>query len=113
MTFREAHQTSKLFLSVFSIVMLICLNWKFTKNFRKSFNSVFSTYADKQCSIPFFKLIDFCALDVCLLLVFNSLEEKEAAFLAKKKALTNDISRLEELYEGFMAKFPHLRFEYR
>ncbi|XP_065517264.1 structural maintenance of chromosomes protein 2 [Lathamus discolor] len=40
-------------------------------------------------------------------------EEKEAAFLAKKKTLTNDISRLKELHEGFMAKFPLLRFEYR
>ncbi|XP_061224788.1 LOW QUALITY PROTEIN: structural maintenance of chromosomes protein 2 [Neopsephotus bourkii] len=40
-------------------------------------------------------------------------EEKEAAFLAKKKALTNDISRLKELHVGFIAKFPLLRFEYR
>ncbi|XP_010017174.1 PREDICTED: structural maintenance of chromosomes protein 2 [Nestor notabilis] len=40
-------------------------------------------------------------------------EEKEAAFLAKKKALTNDINRLKELHESFMGKFPHLRFEYK
>ncbi|XP_029859166.1 structural maintenance of chromosomes protein 2 isoform X2 [Aquila chrysaetos chrysaetos] len=40
-------------------------------------------------------------------------EEKEATLLAKKKALTHDISRLRELYEGLMAKFPHLHFEYK
>ncbi|KAM4640379.1 structural maintenance of chromosomes protein 2 isoform 3-T18 [Amazona ochrocephala] len=40
-------------------------------------------------------------------------ENKEAAFLAKKKALTNDIRRLKELCEGFMAKFPYLWFEYK
>ncbi|KFQ68940.1 Structural maintenance of chromosomes protein 2, partial [Phaethon lepturus] len=40
-------------------------------------------------------------------------EEKEEALLAKKKALTCDISQLRELYEGLMAKFPHLQFEYR
>ncbi|KFZ51483.1 Structural maintenance of chromosomes protein 2, partial [Podiceps cristatus] len=40
-------------------------------------------------------------------------EEKEQALLAKKKALTRDISQLRELYEGLMAKFPHLQFEYK
>ncbi|NXS60313.1 SMC2 protein, partial [Brachypteracias leptosomus] len=40
-------------------------------------------------------------------------EEKEEALLAKKVALTQDISRLRELYEGLVAKFPHLRFEYK
>ncbi|XP_065717437.1 structural maintenance of chromosomes protein 2 isoform X1 [Patagioenas fasciata] len=45
--------------------------------------------------------------------MLNYEEEKEAALLAKKKALTSDISRLRELYEGLMAKFPHLRFEYK
>uniref|UniRef100_A0A8B9J099 Structural maintenance of chromosomes protein 2 n=1 Tax=Amazona collaria TaxID=241587 RepID=A0A8B9J099_9PSIT len=40
-------------------------------------------------------------------------EKKEAAFLAKKKALTNDIRRLKELCEGFTAKFPYLWFEYK
>ncbi|NXI35787.1 SMC2 protein, partial [Galbula dea] len=43
----------------------------------------------------------------------NYEEEKEAALLAKKKTLTCDISRLRELYESFMAKFPHLQFEYK
>ncbi|NXP17002.1 SMC2 protein, partial [Scytalopus superciliaris] len=43
----------------------------------------------------------------------NYTEEKEEALVAKKKALTSDISRLRELYEGLMAKFPHLRFEYK
>ncbi|NXJ56164.1 SMC2 protein, partial [Spizaetus tyrannus] len=45
--------------------------------------------------------------------MLNYEEEKEAALLAKKKALTHDISRLRELYEGLMAKFPHLHFEYK
>uniref|UniRef100_A0A8C6IY59 Structural maintenance of chromosomes protein 2 n=1 Tax=Melopsittacus undulatus TaxID=13146 RepID=A0A8C6IY59_MELUD len=40
-------------------------------------------------------------------------EDKEAAFLAKKKTLANDINRLKELHDSFMAKFPLLRFEYR
>nr|XP_009505858.1 PREDICTED: structural maintenance of chromosomes protein 2 [Phalacrocorax carbo] len=43
----------------------------------------------------------------------NYEEGKEETLLAKKKALTCDISRLKQLYEGLMAKFPHLRFEYR
>ncbi|NWR66826.1 SMC2 protein, partial [Bucorvus abyssinicus] len=43
----------------------------------------------------------------------NYEEEKEEALLAKKKALTHDITQLRELYEGLMAKFPHLQFEYR
>ncbi|NXG94617.1 SMC2 protein, partial [Stercorarius parasiticus] len=43
----------------------------------------------------------------------NYEEKKEAALLAKKKELTSDISRLKELYEGLMAKFPHLQFEYK
>ncbi|XP_071436184.1 structural maintenance of chromosomes protein 2 [Pithys albifrons albifrons] len=43
----------------------------------------------------------------------NYTEEKEEALVAKKKALTSDISRLRELYEGLMAKFPHLQFEYK
>ncbi|NXY77081.1 SMC2 protein, partial [Glareola pratincola] len=43
----------------------------------------------------------------------NYEENKEAALLAKKKELTSDISRLKELYEGLMAKFPHLQFEYK
>ncbi|NWQ69910.1 SMC2 protein, partial [Neopipo cinnamomea] len=43
----------------------------------------------------------------------NYTEEKEATLPAKKKALTSDISRLRELYEGLMAKFPHLQFEYK
>ncbi|KAK2521489.1 Smc2 [Columba livia] len=45
--------------------------------------------------------------------MLNYEEEKEATLLARKKALTSDISRLRELYEGLMAKFPHLRFEYK
>ncbi|XP_014811914.1 PREDICTED: structural maintenance of chromosomes protein 2 [Calidris pugnax] len=45
--------------------------------------------------------------------MLNYEEGKEAALLAKKKELTNDISRLRELYEGLMAKFPHLQFEYK
>jgi len=40
-------------------------------------------------------------------------EEKEAALLAKKKTLTRDISQLRGLYEGLMAKFPNLQFEYK
>ncbi|KAM6187299.1 structural maintenance of chromosomes protein 2 isoform 1-T1 [Sarcoramphus papa] len=43
----------------------------------------------------------------------NHEEEKEEALLAKKKALTHDISCLRELYEGLMAKFPHVQFEYK
>ncbi|NXG23330.1 SMC2 protein, partial [Grallaria varia] len=43
----------------------------------------------------------------------NYTEEKDEALVAKKKALTSDISRLRELYEGLMAKFPHLQFEYK
>ncbi|NXF80379.1 SMC2 protein, partial [Sclerurus mexicanus] len=43
----------------------------------------------------------------------NYTEEKEEALVAKKKALISDISRLRELYEGLMAKFPHLQFEYK
>ncbi|NXJ98306.1 SMC2 protein, partial [Corythaixoides concolor] len=43
----------------------------------------------------------------------NYEEETEAALLGKKKTLTHDISRLRELYEGLMAKFPHLQFEYK
>ncbi|NXN74643.1 SMC2 protein, partial [Himantopus himantopus] len=43
----------------------------------------------------------------------NYEEEKEAVLLAKKKALTSEIKRLRELYEGLMAKFPHLQFEYK
>ncbi|XP_063176180.1 structural maintenance of chromosomes protein 2 isoform X2 [Chroicocephalus ridibundus] len=43
----------------------------------------------------------------------NYEEKKEAALSAKKKELTSDISRLKELYERLMAKFPHLRFEYK
>ncbi|NXO57529.1 SMC2 protein, partial [Aramus guarauna] len=42
----------------------------------------------------------------------NYEEEKEEVLLAKKKALTLDISRLRQLYEGLMAKFPHIQFEY-
>ncbi|XP_025958908.2 structural maintenance of chromosomes protein 2 [Dromaius novaehollandiae] len=38
---------------------------------------------------------------------------KEETLLAKKKELTRDISRLRELYEGLMAKFPNLHFEYK
>ncbi|NXN33892.1 SMC2 protein, partial [Nycticryphes semicollaris] len=40
-------------------------------------------------------------------------EGKEAALLAKKKELTDDISRLRELHEVLMTKFPHLQFEYK
>ncbi|KAM9367980.1 structural maintenance of chromosomes protein 2 [Phaethornis superciliosus] len=43
----------------------------------------------------------------------NYQEEKEEALLAKKNALTRDISQLRELYEGLMAKFPQLQFEYK
>ncbi|XP_009813715.2 structural maintenance of chromosomes protein 2 [Gavia stellata] len=43
----------------------------------------------------------------------NYEEEKEEALLAKKKTLIRDISRLRELYEGLMAKFPQLQFEYK
>ncbi|NWU54342.1 SMC2 protein, partial [Dromas ardeola] len=43
----------------------------------------------------------------------NYEEKKEAALLAKKKELTHDIGRLKELFEGLMAKFPHLQFEYK
>ncbi|XP_067172113.1 structural maintenance of chromosomes protein 2 [Apteryx mantelli] len=38
---------------------------------------------------------------------------KEETLLAKKKELTRDISRLRELYEGLMARFPNLHFEYK
>ncbi|XP_025917334.1 structural maintenance of chromosomes protein 2 [Apteryx rowi] len=38
---------------------------------------------------------------------------KEETLLAKKKELTRDISRLRELYEGLMARFPSLHFEYK
>ncbi|XP_009958853.1 PREDICTED: structural maintenance of chromosomes protein 2, partial [Leptosomus discolor] len=40
-------------------------------------------------------------------------EEKEEDLLAKKKILDCDISRLRELCEHLMAKFPYLRFEYK
>ncbi|NXA24941.1 SMC2 protein, partial [Ibidorhyncha struthersii] len=43
----------------------------------------------------------------------NYEEEKEAVLLGRKKALTSEIKRLRELYEGLMAKFPHLQFEYK
>ncbi|NXK91437.1 SMC2 protein, partial [Formicarius rufipectus] len=43
----------------------------------------------------------------------NYTEEKEEALVAKKKALTSGIRHLRELYEGLMAKFPHLQFEYK
>ncbi|NWT01268.1 SMC2 protein, partial [Mionectes macconnelli] len=43
----------------------------------------------------------------------NYTEEKEATLPAKRKALTSDISRLRELREGLMAKFPQLQFEYK
>ncbi|NXM36359.1 SMC2 protein, partial [Oxyruncus cristatus] len=43
----------------------------------------------------------------------NYTEEREAVLPAKKKALASDISRLRELHEGLMAKFPHLQFEYK
>ncbi|NXJ67109.1 SMC2 protein, partial [Rostratula benghalensis] len=45
--------------------------------------------------------------------MLNYEEGEEAALLAKKAALTNDISRLTELHEGLMARFPHLQFEYQ
>ncbi|NXI67638.1 SMC2 protein, partial [Anseranas semipalmata] len=40
-------------------------------------------------------------------------DAKQGALLAKKKALIFDISRLKELHEGLVAKFPHLHFEYK
>uniref|UniRef100_A0A6G1RN33 Structural maintenance of chromosomes protein n=1 Tax=Hypotaenidia okinawae TaxID=2861861 RepID=A0A6G1RN33_9GRUI len=40
-------------------------------------------------------------------------EKKEEDLLAKKKTLTAEISQLRQLYEGLMAKFPQLRFEYK
>ncbi|KAM4753352.1 structural maintenance of chromosomes protein 2 [Cyanocitta cristata] len=43
----------------------------------------------------------------------NYSEEKGEALLAKKKALISDISRLRELSENLMAKFPHLHFTYK
>ncbi|NXU97991.1 SMC2 protein, partial [Cettia cetti] len=43
----------------------------------------------------------------------NYSEEKVEALLAKKKALISDISRLRELSENLMAKFPHLQFTYK
>ncbi|NWW07406.1 SMC2 protein, partial [Oreocharis arfaki] len=43
----------------------------------------------------------------------NYSEEKGEALLAKKKALISDISRLRELSESLMAKFPHLQFTYK
>ncbi|NXE11058.1 SMC2 protein, partial [Lophotis ruficrista] len=43
----------------------------------------------------------------------NYEEAKEEALLAKRQALTRDISRLRELYEDLMAKFPHLQFDYK
>ncbi|NXP34119.1 SMC2 protein, partial [Leiothrix lutea] len=43
----------------------------------------------------------------------NYSEEKGEALLAKKKALISDISRLRELNENLMAKFPHLQFTYK
>ncbi|NWY29493.1 SMC2 protein, partial [Pheucticus melanocephalus] len=43
----------------------------------------------------------------------NYSEEKGEALLAKKKALISDISRLRELSENLMAKFPHLQFTYK
>ncbi|NWR36680.1 SMC2 protein, partial [Tachuris rubrigastra] len=43
----------------------------------------------------------------------NYAEEKEATLPAKKKALTSDISRLRELHEDLMAKFPQLQFVYK
>ncbi|KAM4878827.1 structural maintenance of chromosomes protein 2 [Sylvia borin] len=43
----------------------------------------------------------------------NYSEEKGDALLAKKKALISDISRLRELSENLMAKFPHLQFTYK
>ncbi|NWZ65042.1 SMC2 protein, partial [Acrocephalus arundinaceus] len=43
----------------------------------------------------------------------NYSEEKVEALLAKKKALISVISRLRELSENLMAKFPHLQFTYK
>ncbi|XP_008627423.1 PREDICTED: structural maintenance of chromosomes protein 2 [Corvus brachyrhynchos] len=43
----------------------------------------------------------------------NYSEEKGEALLAKKKALISDISRLRELSESLMAKFPYLHFTYK
>ncbi|XP_062368649.1 structural maintenance of chromosomes protein 2 [Cinclus cinclus] len=43
----------------------------------------------------------------------NYSEEKGEALLAKRKALVSDISRLRELSENLMAKFPHLQFTYK
>ncbi|NXC70270.1 SMC2 protein, partial [Anhinga anhinga] len=43
----------------------------------------------------------------------NYAEGKEEALLAKKNTLTCDISQLRKLYEGLMAKFPQLQFEYK
>ncbi|NWV32546.1 SMC2 protein, partial [Grantiella picta] len=43
----------------------------------------------------------------------NYSEEKGEALLAKKKALTREISQLRELNESLMAKFPHLQFTYK
>ncbi|NWV85854.1 SMC2 protein, partial [Dasyornis broadbenti] len=43
----------------------------------------------------------------------NYSEEKGEALLAKKKTLTSEISRLRELSESLMAKFPHLQFTYK
>uniref|UniRef100_A0A8C5TL28 Structural maintenance of chromosomes protein n=1 Tax=Malurus cyaneus samueli TaxID=2593467 RepID=A0A8C5TL28_9PASS len=43
----------------------------------------------------------------------NYSEKKGEALLAKKKALTSEISRLRELSESLMAKFPHLQFTYK
>ncbi|NXR60164.1 SMC2 protein, partial [Rhadina sibilatrix] len=43
----------------------------------------------------------------------NYSEEKVEALEAKKKALISDISRLRELSENLMAKFPHLQFTYK
>ncbi|NXY89084.1 SMC2 protein, partial [Alcedo cyanopectus] len=40
-------------------------------------------------------------------------EETKAALLAKKAALVQDITRLKELRERLMAKFPHLQFDYK
>lgn len=84
-----------------------------SENLHRILESLPYIYDDKQCRIPILKLIDFSALDVCLLLVFNSEEEKGEALLAKKKALVSDISRLRERSENLMAKFPHLQFIYK
>ncbi|NWY42647.1 SMC2 protein, partial [Sylvia atricapilla] len=43
----------------------------------------------------------------------NYSEEKGDALLAKKKALISDVSRLRELSEHLMAKFPHVQFTYK